>query len=341
MYEIERIYQDNLFQAKKDYEKRISDFKYQKLPKAKRKQIDALRVKQKDTIAELIIQDYPKYGIEMKEIEDGYNSFCNLSAMINIRLFTPEVLQANQHILPILTAIICFPKFLVPVYVDERLNAQKELPGNWYLYRNLTIPEYKQLLAAKDDPHTWQEIFARVRSRILEKADIPVDPFQKRKKLLESIFFNCKNEYYDSAMIISFSVIEGLLWETAHMIHKKEQVFTGEKELYDDRRKESFLSTRIRDVVERTAVRNHLDQHFIEEFCNELYEERNPVLHGNIICSEECRRMGTCFIKKLFAMDYIMDVFLEIYQNQLFQEWDRSFSKEKIKEFLEKWTGLS
>ncbi len=112
LYEIERIYQDNLFQAKKDYEKRISDFKYQKLPKAKRKQIDALRVKQKDTIAELIIQDYPKYGIEMKEIEDGYNSFCNLSAMINIRLFTPEVLQANQHILPILTAIICFPKLI-------------------------------------------------------------------------------------------------------------------------------------------------------------------------------------------------------------------------------------
>ncbi len=36
LHEIERIYQDNLFQAKKDYEKRISDFKYQKLPKAKK-----------------------------------------------------------------------------------------------------------------------------------------------------------------------------------------------------------------------------------------------------------------------------------------------------------------
>lgn len=340
LHEIEGIYQDHLSRTKKEYEKRISDFKYGKLPKAKRKQIDVLRAKQKDAIAESIMENYCKYGAEVKEVEEGYNSFCNLSGLLDVCRFTPEVLQANQGILPTLTAIICFPKFLVPVYVDERLNAQKELPGNWYLYRSLTIPEYKQLLAVKDDPRIWKELFDRVRTRILEKADIPVVPFKKRKELVESIFFNCENGYYDSAMILSFSAIEGLLWETAHQIHKKEQIFTDRKVLYDDRKKESFPSTRIRDAVERTAMRKYLDPRFIEEFCNELYEERNPVLHGNVICHIECSHQDICFIKKLFAMDYVMDVLLEIYQNQLFQEWDSSFSEAKIKEFLKKWRGL-
>ena len=82
-------------------------------------------------------------------------------------------------------------------------------------------------------------------------------------------------------------------------------------------------------------MNKYLDQDFIAEFCNELYEERNPVLHGNMVCSEDCKDFAVCFIKKLFVLDYVMEVFVEVQKNIIFKNWDEMFSEDKIDGFIQ------
>jgi hypothetical protein len=81
-------------------------------------------------------------------------------------------------------------------------------------------------------------------------------------------------------------------------------------------------------------VRKYLDEKFLHEFCDELYEERNPVLHGNMICFGECENNALCFVKKVFVLDYIIETIIDIYKRSLFNEWDEVFTPEKIESFL-------
>lgn len=335
--EVNQIYVKNVENVKTEYKKKISDFKYSVLPKDKRAQIDKLKESQQNDKAEVIIKTYNKYGKEVKRIESGYNTFVRLVELFNVYQFNSKALQLNKNLLPKLTLAVNSPEIFMPTYVNELLNHKEELTSNWYLERKLTISEYKKLINNKSSKEEWNNLFNRVSNDILNKANIPILPIIKRKDLLNSIICNFNNKYYDSALIIIFSVIEGLLWELSFEVNKKEQVFINPKdpkEMYDYKKKKGFQSTRIRDVIERTAVKNYLDEEFIKEFCEELYEERNPVLHGNMVCHYECKQQGICFMKKLFVLDYIMDTLEEIYSQNLFSEFDKIFDQDKINEFL-------
>lgn len=337
--EVNQIYVKNVQNVKTEYEKKIADFKYSKLPKKKRDQIDKLRESQKNDKVEMIIKTYNKYGKEVKKIEDGYNTFVKLVDLFDVYQFNSRALQLNKNILSQLILVVNSPEIFMPTYVDELLNHKEELPSNWYLYRKLTIPEYKKLVENKSSKEEWNNLFNRVFNDILNKADIPILPIIKRKDLLKSIICNFNNKHYNSALIIIFSVIEGLLWELSLEVNKKENVFINHKEIYDCKKKEVFESNRIRDVIERTAVKNYLDEGFIKEFCEELYEERNAVLHGNTVCNYECKQQEICFMKKLFVLDYIMDTLDKIYSQNLFSEFDKLFDQDKINEFLKQLYG--
>ena len=337
--EVNKIYVKNVNIIKKKYEKKIEELKYSSLPEKKRVQIDQLKSSQQNDKVERIIKTYNKYGQKVKKIENGYNTFVKLVDLFDVYQFSSKALQLNKNLLSKLCLVVSSPEFLMPVYVNELLNQNEELPSNWYLYRKLTVSEYKELINNKNSNKVWNDLFNMATNNILNKADTPILPIIKRKDLLKSIIYNFNNKYYDSALIIMFSVIEGLLWELSLEVNKKEKVFIGDKEIYDCKKKEGFQSTRIRDVIERTVVKNYLDEEFIKEFCEELYEERNSVLHGKTVCHYNCKQQGICFIKKLFVLDYIMDTLEETYRNNLFTKWDTAFGKKKINEFIKLFYG--
>lgn len=285
--------------------------------------------------AKIIIDNYNKFGEKVKKVEIGYNTFCKLVDLFDVYQFNATALEKNKDLILKLAYAVNLPNFLMPTYVDVILNQKEELPSSWYLYRKLTISEYKNLLSQENNKKIWSYLLNLVRKSILDKADIPILPIIKRKDLLNSIMTSFENEQYDSALIIIFSVIEGLLWELSYQVNKKEKVFDNDfSTMYDFKKKVKFQSTRIRDVIERTAVKNYLDPEFIKEFCQELYEERNPVLHGNWICSYECKQQRVCFIKKLFVLDYLLSTIEEVYQTNLFDMLDEVFNSEKINEFI-------
>ena len=40
-------------------------------------------------------------------------------------------------------------------------------------------------------------------------------------------------------------------------------------------------SPNVKDLVSETGVQNHLNENMVEYFVDELFVERNPILHGN------------------------------------------------------------
>lgn len=332
--EVSKIYAANVKRIQEEYSNKIKELKYNHLPKDKRKQIEQLRSKQENDKVNIILSSYKKYNEKIKKIENGFKIFINLSKIFDVYQFTPKALQCNKDILPKVSFAVFSPLFLMPPYMHALMDNRDEFPSSWYLYNKLTIKEYRSLLENKNSEQAWNDLFHMAIHHILEKSNIPILPIIKRKDLINSVVFHLQNKHYDSALIIIFSLIEGFLWELAFLINRKEKVFHAVHEMYDYNKKEMFQSTRIRDVVERTAVKKYLDEAFIKEFCEELYEERNPVLHGKQICHYECKQQGLCLIKKVFVLDYVIDTLEQVYQKNLFSDWDHAFDENKKREFL-------
>lgn len=116
------------------------------------------------------------------------------------------------------------------------------------------------------------------------------------------------------------------MWDFACEINKNEDIFdkndeTG-KSLIDVETGNSFKSDRIRDVIERTAMKNFIDSKFIKDFCEEIYEERNLILHGRLNCFSGCHNDVFCLTQKLMSIDYILDLLIAEFQKNLFKQLD-------------------
>ena len=164
--------------------------------------------------------------------------------------------------------------------------------------------------------------------------EAPIIPVMNRKMIIRELLDNISDKRLNSAMIVLFSLIEGLLWDFSNEVNQIEKVFVKEGRIYDCINNCEFESTRIRDVLQRSAVRKYLDDNFLHEFCYELYEERNLVLHGNIICFGNCENNFLCIMQKIFVLDYILNGIIEVYEKRLFEKFDEIFSEDRIQEML-------
>lgn len=320
---LKKLYDANWAREKAAYEKQLAELKYRGLPADKRSQVDALRAQGKEAVAARIFAEYKKYGKSVKEAEESCALFETLAGIFDVRLFTAEALRMNQEHLPRICAAVASPRLLMPLSCPEKLYEDGDaLPGNWYLHRRLTVAEYRTLVANISVQGSWNGLFQDTVDRILGKTALPLPSITERKNLIWGVIDDFQNKRYGSAMIVLFSLIEGLLWALAVEVGKEELLFVeGSVKglVYDCKKRKSFQARGIRDILERTAVNRYLDPAFIEEFCGELYEERNPVLHGNQICGDgSCAQLGMCFLKKLFVLDYVMETLESVQRKRIF-----------------------
>ena len=123
-----------------------------------------------------------------------------------------------------------------------------------------------------------------------------------------------------------YAPIEGLLWDLAAVVHKEKQIFDNttkdQKHFVDIETGDVFESTRIRDVLERTALSEYVDIAFIRDFCDDIYEERNPILHGRKVCFSNCDRNNICLMQKLMALEYLLDILTSTVEKQIFAQFD-------------------
>lgn len=336
--EINEIFLKNLKKTIDKYRIEIDKYLLNKLSKQKKKQVNNLKEQGKEKIASKIIKDYYKSDKvrteKINQINECMDQFKRIGDLVDISAFSSKALECNPNMIKKVAYAIFKPDFLMPPLIDEILSDKEEIPCKWYFHRNMTVADYRKFSQNSIDPEVWKIQYNLASNNILKNIEVPILPISKRKHLIKDIFDNINEKRYDSALIVIFSIIEGMLWDLTIEINKNDKIYEGNNKIYDCDSNATFESKRIRDVLERSRAKKYLDKDFLKEFCTGLYEERNPVLHGRQICSE-CKNQSICIIKKIFALDYIIDRLISVYQKNLFDKFEEIFDENKIINFIE------
>lgn len=288
----------------------------------------------KDKLEILIDDYYSKHSDIIEDIDKYYKTFLYHTSIINLKIFSPEVLSLNAQMIVQIANVVYDPSYLVIPELDMILDGREEIASQWYFSRKMSIADYKEFCEKINSEDTWKKQYLCAKKSIEKNMEAPIHPIMKRKVIIRELLDNISDKRLNSAMIVLFSLIEGLLWDFSCEVNQIEKVYVKKGVIYDYINNCDFESTRIRDVLQRSAVREHLDDDFLHEFCNELYEERNLVLHGDIICFDNCESNFVCLIQKIFVLDYILNSVIEVYEKILFKILDENFTEDRIQNLL-------
>ena len=330
--QIPNIYANNLEAIKINHNDNLYELKYSKLPKKKKEQVDALINENKSEIANKVINEYYKsntsnaLGIEDRVSSLGWDFF-------DPQIFTVEALKLNPSWLEQVVCAVYNPALFLSPDAENPLNDALNLPCEWYLSIKLTFSEYKDFARKTTGTTHWNRYFNSAIQSIREQMKSPVSSIKGRESLIKEVLENLDKKMYQSALIVSFTLIEGLLWELSYIINKEKEIY-HEGKLFDIDNNCYFESTRIRDMLERTHAKDYLNDGFLKYFCKELYEERNLVLHGKNLC-EKCNEFAMCIMYKIFTLDYVLVTINNFYEQGIFNIFDKAVDKEKINELID------
>ncbi len=235
----------------------------------------------------------------------------------------------DDDFLKYIAFLIQFPEHQIinfDIYFDE----WDEFPLKWY-FQFLPINIGKDIfLHYREDKSCLDDFFSQI---------YEVNKFEKIKSFFDSAYLKppimhilcgrtavieevlaCYElKYYSAVVCVALTIIEGLLWDFSLFIHQKE------KNIYTDIEEGNinlnFLCKRytIGHIIKNTDFKNKLYVPFIDYFCDELYNERNPILHGN---NTNCFTQVNA-AKKIATIEHILNMI-------------DNYSKQAIKNYLEK-----
>ena len=326
MPDLVAIFEKNVRTVKEVFVNQIEEYKLKHLNKEKRQQVDILQKREGEKeVIKKIVKDFYKNDKTVKILHDSIEQFDKNVELIDLTVYTSRALQLNENHIPMIVSLISNPSCLFP---QNAVNILKgvDVPNEWYASRILTISEYRELCDNLSDPEQWDFIAGKVCGGIRDKLKVPIEPIKERKQVIIEILDSLVDRRFEIAMLSMYVEIEGLLWDLSIEVHKIDHIFdesdkTG-KSLLEISTNKVFETTRIREVLERTALKNHVDIQFIRDFCDDIYEERNPILHGRQNCFAGCKGNVVCLMQKLMALEYVMGLVVGEFQKNLFNQWD-------------------
>jgi hypothetical protein len=337
------IFEKNAQVVKEVFVNQIEEYKLKHLSKEKKKQVGILQKREgKEKVIKEIVNNFYKKDKKVKILHDSVEQFNKNVELIDLSIYTPKALQINERLIPMIVSLISNPSCLLPQNAVNILR-DVDVPNGWYAYHVLTIGEYRELCENLSDPKQWNYIAGKVCTDIKTKLSVPIDPIKKRKQIITEILDSLEDRRFEIARISMYAEIEGLLWDLSIEVHKTDSIFDESdengKSFLEISKNEVFETTRIREVLERTALKNHVDIQFIRDFCDCIYEERNPILHGRQNCFAECKKNWICLIQKLMALEYVMGLIVDEFQRNLFNQWN-NMPSEVIERLVKSYTTM-
>lgn len=198
------------------------------------------------------------------------------------------------------TLKILKPELYTYVFIYE--GKYKNFPLKWLTH--LSIPQYRYLYEEYKKGCLHEEVILNevkpkeYFDRFLEDSQVLLF-FRRRKRFVEQIIENHKAGRYASAINLILPLIESFLWVFASYIHKnrKQKIFKRLrlKNFWEFNRRsfkklvlitkdgKEINNPKVRNLLSNTYLKDYLDGGVVEYFVEELFEERNPILHGNSI----------------------------------------------------------
>lgn len=215
------------------------------------------------------------------------------------------------------------------LYLFEHEEKFKKFPLNWLMH--LTIPEigflYEEYKKGKLRTDYLKSEVSRenyLNSFFIETQELPF--FKKRKRFIEQIIENHNKGKYASTINLILPQIEAFIWIIAAYLQKvrKIKIFRKApiKNFWDFNlnryKKIELIQTNdkiikgkrnitIKNLVSKTLLNKFLHEAQIKFFVNELFEERNPIFHGNAIDYDS--EVDSC--KKIICLRYLIKQFID------------------------------
>jgi len=235
------------------------------------------------------------------------------------------------------------PHYLYPLYPCE--DEYRNFPLKW-LGVKLTVWNYQYLYqkwkkgsdltpmleSFYDEEDAFKSIMSKCRSNHIGF---------RRVQLLEEIVGNYRDKRYASVVTLALTQIEGVIWDLAITLHNigVEKIFDREKVKFENcqdckliNEEGALLEAKptVGLLIRHTRIKKYLYAPFLDYCTEELFRERNPILHGRIT------NFGTKLEanKKLLALEMVIstlhsvlvdnaDVFLRHVLKEDFEEFQR------------------
>jgi hypothetical protein len=198
-------------------------------------------------------------------------------------------------------------------------------PLKWFSHK-FTLPELKYLFNLHQQDKSLDDYIKKFVAdhikEILVKFDIHFYPeFAKRSIVLHNCIHSFEHELFASSICTALPLIEGCIWAFAEYYNSvKKNLFTeinGERHLILTTGNNSKDYT-IGDLLKKSNLTDFFDEHFINYYCDELYNERNPILHGKEV--DNFSKLNSS--KKIMTFDYMTDHMNAFIKQQHFKNID-------------------
>lgn len=257
-----------------------------------------------------------------------------------LRMFDPKMIQLTPKALKIriddnadeillgLASIIDDPSRLA--YQREILDPDYDkFPLKWYgLHMSIVdFRKYFRRFKAGENIDDYVEQYVDSRLEYIKQLfnNHYFNQFAKRAEILKSMIETYSAKNYPATICTCLPLIEGSIMKFAEYYH----FYSGGIFIQQDHKKFLLLKTgsqkrdfTIGDLLKNSALSTFFDDVFITYFCNDLYNERNPILHGTEV--EVFNKLNAA--KKILTFDYVvkvMDKFIfERYQKDMDEAMD-------------------
>ncbi|ARQ73088.1 hypothetical protein B6D87_02155 [Pseudomonas fragi] len=233
-------------------------------------------------------------------------------------------------------ALITKPKlqFLQLMHLDESWD---KFPLKWYV-NHLPTTVGRALLEEFKDGNDLSGIFTanyidgkfRKLEELLSNQYIqpPLSHILCSRANIINDVINCfNNRIYSATICTALTVIEGMLWDFSkeynHFADKKIYSNADHEELIliSDKKVTNFT---IGTLLTQTSLCDFFDENFIKYFCDELYSERNPILHGR---DTEAFTMENS-AKKIATIEYILHSIQDYNKKSAMRRLEKSLPSE-------------
>ncbi len=155
----------------------------------------------------------------------------------------------------------------------------------------------------------------------------------ERIPLIEEIVDAYTKKLFCACVYSSLPLIEGLLWAFAeHLDRLGKSVFcNGDKTVLNLKNGNTIWKPRIRQVVELSSVADYLDSEFVFHFVEELYDERNSILHGRVV--PELNALNAA--RKIAVIEYLLETIAVVHEKLFLEHMDRNIDENTVTRMLD------
>lgn len=194
---------------------------------------------------------------------------------------------------------ISYPRLYTPLYRFEE--EYEDFPLKWL--SDITVPQARSLYYQYKEGDLDESFVVDEVQRdgyfedLLDEAE-KLPPFREREDILQEVVDNYHDDRYASIINLLLPQIEFLLWIYGAYLDtlRGEDIYRNADytNFWDFNPRDhpdlslqnldggEIENPRVRDLVQTLAARGYLITDIAEYFVEELYEERNPILHGNV-----------------------------------------------------------